>query len=211
MLDKVNPAITLGKYLCEQNMNLSDITASDGELKADEGKKLDTICRTLNTDREDLKSTIKELLTSTASDIVSVRQELQDQGLIPKPEATPAGKSDSAGGTTPDVDEPSGAHDNPDTASTSIEETQDDTTQKEGFWTSWGTIVLGVLGVLAWIGALFSSEEGTKGKTIFGGIGGLLLGGALVSQWPSAGKLFGRAIEAVKNVIQGEGQETQPT
>lgn len=62
-----------------------------------------------------------------------------------------------------------------------------------GIWKNWGTIIMGAIGILSWIGALFTSEEGTKGKSIFAGIGGLLLGGAVLTQWPSIAKLFGKS------------------
>ncbi len=83
-----------------------------------------------------------------------------------------------------------------------VGEQEENSTAGQGGWKSYGTLVLGALGILAWIGSLFSSEEGSKGKAVFAGIGGLLFGGALLSQWPGIGKLFGRAIEAVRGVVQ---------
>ncbi len=61
-------------------------------------------------------------------------------------------------------------------------------------WGKWGTLTLGVVGALAWIGSFFASEEGSKGKSIFAGIGALLVGGALSFQFPDAlAWLFGKS------------------
>lgn len=115
--------------------------------------------------------------------------------------------------TSPPVDRPEEVPANDDTPPIEQIPTQpqDQTSppdKKEGGWGQWGTLVLGILGVLASIGALFSSEEGAKGKTIFGWIGGLLLGGAILSQWPGVGKVFGSALEFVKDKVNPQAAGT---
>lgn len=78
------------------------------------------------------------------------------------------------------------------------------------FWTNWGTLTLGVVGALAWIGSFFASEEGSKGKSIFAGIGALLVGGAAVSQWPNISGLFGKTTPAAATDKATEGEDPKP-
>jgi hypothetical protein len=144
---------------------------------------------------------LKALFASDKSaDLLEVLNLLKAQGDVPNPPPT----TGDAPPTTGDAPPITGGTPPPGDVSSEAPPTDENSPASQGGWKSWGTLVLGAVGVLAWIGSLFSSEEDTKGKAVFAGIGGLLLGGALLSQWPGIGKLFGRAIEAVKGVIQPE-------
>ena len=69
----------------------------------------------------------------------------------------------------------------------------------EGFsWKKWGAAILGGIGVLITAGSVFFGEEEGKGKNILTAIGGLLLGGSVLSYFPSLGWLFGGGDEAPK-------------
>lgn len=94
-------------------------------------------------------------------------------------EAEASQSADDIGGTPPPPsDPPSDLH----SESLSPSEPESD---KKGFsWGKYGAWITGGVGILAWIGSLFSSEEGSKGKGLLAGIGGLLVGGALLAKYP---------------------------
>ena len=85
---------------------------------------------------------------------------------------------------------------------------EDPNAPKEGTWKKWGTLITGVVGVLALLGSLFSSEEGSRGKSLIASIGGLLVGGSVLAQWPGISKLFGK-LESKSEKPESESEDTE--
>ena len=144
--------------------------------------------------------TIEDLLKDSGA-----RAVFENAGLVDRAPASTAPASTAPASTAPASTAPAS------TAPTGDTEETDDKTKPGGGnveppvtgggddnsgsgWGKWGTLTLGVVGALAWIGSFFASEEGSKGKSIFAGIGALLVGGALSFQFPDAlAWLFGKS------------------
>ena len=65
----------------------------------------------------------------------------------------------------------------------------------EGSWKKYGAIGTLVVGVIAFLGALATSDESSKGKGILATIGGFLAGAGLLLQFPSISSLIGLSSE----------------
>lgn len=95
----------------------------------------------------------------------------------------------------------SGTSSNP-AGTTTANPSPEKTTQTD--WTKWRGPILLVLGVLAVIGSIFSSEQGGRGKPLMAAIGGFLIGAPLIAQW-------GKQVSWLSWLLGGEnGGEQKP-
>lgn len=106
----------------------------------------------------------------------------------PPPKGSPSGDPASTSTTKPLEGSPSGG--DPASSSTATGGTQTDPTagtqpkeEEPNGWSKWRSPILLGLGILAVIGTIFSSAQGSKGKPLLAAIGGFLIGAPLLAKY----------------------------